>query len=109
MNFQVLVTTGARDDVRAILGWLSHRSLAGAEAWLRRWEDILREIAMRAESFGEAAESVGHREPVRQAIFKTRRGRPYRALFVVRAEALYILHVRGTGQDTLPRSELRTP
>jgi hypothetical protein len=56
-----------------------------------------------------APESNDHPEPIYQVIFKTRRGRPYRALFVVRDRTVFILHVRGPGQDFVAPNEIANP
>ncbi len=56
-----------------------------------------------------APEDEDHEDRIRQAIFKTRKGLPYRALFVQRPEAVYIIHVRGSGQDQLDIDELSLP
>ena len=47
-----------------------------------------------------------HRDEIRQRIFKTRRGLPYRILFVVRGDVIYLLHVRGPGQDLMAPEEM---
>jgi len=101
VSIRVRLTDAAKDDVRAILTWIEQRSPAGAEAWYGAWMDALRTLGERAEALAEAPESDDHAEPVRQLLFKTKRGRRYRALFVVRGDAAFVLHVRGPGQDTL--------
>jgi hypothetical protein len=40
-------------------------------------------------------------------IFKTRRGRAYRALFLIRGDVVFVLHVRGPGQRPLEPGELK--
>lgn len=56
---------------------------------------------------GLAPESENHRDEIRQRIFKTRRGLPYRILFVVRGDVIYLLHVRGPGQDIMAPDEMQ--
>lgn len=109
MSFRVSVTTGAQSDVRLILHWLSERSRAGAEAWYRRWLETLHYLRQRAGSSPEAPESEDHAEVIRQVLFKTRRGRFYRALFILRDCDVFVLHVRGPGQDTLRPEDIRSP
>src|SRR5258708_22566103 len=109
MSFNVSVTVGAADDIRGILRWITERSQIGAATWFRTWQSVLQSICDRADHFGVAPESHDHPEPIRQALFKTRRGRPYRALFVIRDVKVFVLHVRGPGQDVLRSSEIRTP
>jgi hypothetical protein len=69
----------------------------------------LREIEERADRFGIAPESDDNSEVIRQAIFKTRSGSPYRAPFLVRNQDVYILHVRAPGRDNVGAEDLRLP
>jgi plasmid stabilization system protein ParE len=101
MKFHVHLTDNAKGDIRAILRWLESRSPAGAEAWYRKWLDALETLRERADSLGLAPESDDHPTPIRQILFKTRRGRFYRALFAVRELEVFVLHVRGPGQDLI--------
>lgn len=76
-------------------------------AWLDAWDEALQLVKQRADSFGLAPE-VDHRgDPVRQILFKTKRGRMYRALFVIRGSNVRILHVRGPGQNLIGLDELQ--
>jgi plasmid stabilization system protein ParE len=106
VNFDVQLTEAAKEDLRASLRWLQDHSESGAEAWYRRWREILEILATRGGSLGLAPESEGHSEPIRQIIFRTRRGRPYRALFAVRQSKVFVLHIRGPGQDLLSPDQL---
>jgi plasmid stabilization system protein ParE len=103
MSFHVRTTDTALDDVRGILRWIAERSPSGAEAWYRRWREVLTDLQKRADVYGLAPENEDHPELIRHILFKTRRGRTYRALFVVRD---LILHVRGPGQRLLRPDEL---
>lgn|SRR5579863_1045561 len=109
MKFNVAVTAGADEDIRGILRWIADRSQTGAANWFRAWQSVLQSLRDRADHFGVAPESQFHPEPIRQALFKTRRGRPYRALFIIRDANALVLHVRGPGQDVLRPTEIRTP
>jgi hypothetical protein len=46
---------------------------------------------------------------VREVLFKTRRGLMYRVLFTIREPTIFILHVRGPGQDLIDAAEMREP
>lgn len=109
MRFRVILTAAANSDIRDILAWLAMRSASGALAWYRRWLTVLCELADAAEGFGVAPENERHPEPIRQVLFKTRRGRTYRALFVVRGSDVFVLHVRGPGQRPLEPGEIISP
>ena len=108
MTFRVNLTDAARDDVRAILRWIENRSEAGALTWYRRWLQVLNTLESRADSLGLAPESEEHSEPIHQVIFKTKHGRPYRALYILRERNVFVLHVRGPGQDFFRSENVRT-
>ena len=67
--------------------------------------NLVARLQQHADSFGAAPEQ--HSEfDVRQALFKTRRGRVYRALFLLEGSDVYLLRVRGPGQASLQPDEL---
>jgi len=104
--FQVHELRRAQADIRSIAQWLAERSPQGAQAWLQTYDDLLERIATQAPSFGSAPENDDCEFDVRQALFKTRRGRVYRALFFIEAQDVYILRVRGPGQAPVDPGEL---
>lgn len=106
MSYRVRVTKAAEADIENISRWLAERSQVATDTWLERCRDALNSLANRAEICGLAPESKGHQEPIRQLIFKTKRGHRYRALFAIREGNVVVLHVRGPGQPLLKRDEL---
>lgn len=86
MNFRVQVTKTAKRDLREILHWLHGRSPSGAETWYRRWREVLVRLAEEGDTLGLAPEDEDHESTIRQVILRTRRGLPYRALFIVKGE-----------------------
>ncbi len=109
MNYTVLLLPQAERDVVEILAWLHERSPRGAAAWSGRWMEIIGLLEESAGSCMLAPEDESHEAAIQQIIFKTRRGRPYRALLTIRNLNVYVLHVRGPGQDLVDPSELRLP
>ena len=109
MTHLVHVTRPAEDDVRATLRYLAARSRPGAHAWRRAFEAMLKRLEHRPEGYALAPEDDLFDEPVRQTLFKTRAGRPHRAVFVVRATTVYVLRVRGPGQNLLDADEVDLP
>lgn len=107
MSVTVRELPKARDDKRSIFRWLHERSLAGAAAWLDAYDSLLERLKRDAGSFGEAPENQDCDFDVRQALFKTRRGRVYRALFFIEGQEVYILRVRGPGQAPVTPEEIR--
>ncbi len=109
MTYNIILQPIAQSDVDRIIGYLAERSPQGAIAWIKAWDDLLATLRVRPETFGLAPESSYHDDEIRQALFKTRRGRTYRALFVVVFDTVHVIHVRGSGQDLVPPDELQLP
>ncbi|MBC8290875.1 MAG: hypothetical protein H8E37_11215 [Planctomycetes bacterium] len=106
MKFKVRELPKAKADKRAIFESLFERSPRGAGAWLDAYDDILHRLQTSAQSFGEALENKDCELDVRQAFFKTRRGRVYRVLFFIEKAAVYVLRVRGPGQAPVEPGDL---
>jgi plasmid stabilization system protein ParE len=106
MTFKIYELRRAQADIRSIVSWLAERSPRGAHAWLRAYDELIGRVEKQANSFGPAFENEDCEFDVRQALFKTRRGRVYRALFFIEADEVYILRVRGPGQAPVDPTEL---
>jgi plasmid stabilization system protein ParE len=91
----------ARADVDNIFNWLVNRSVQGAISWYLAFYRAVDRIGSAPESHAKAAESHQLGRPLKQALFKTRRGRTYRIVFEVHADGVIILRVRGPGQAPL--------
>jgi hypothetical protein len=98
MSFSVLELPKAKRDKRSIFKWLHAHSPTGAASWLDAYDGTLERLSRDATMFAEASESREFEERIQQALFKTRRGRVYRALFYVEGANAYVLRVRGPGQ-----------
>jgi plasmid stabilization system protein ParE len=107
MTYELLLTPQAEADVDNIIRYLAIRSPQGAVAWCERWEQVMTELVRDPLSFAKAPESSKCKTDVRQLLFKTRRGRTYRAIFTAVGRGVYILHVRGPGQKLLRRRDMR--
>jgi len=84
-------------EIDSIVAWLTNRSPTGAQSWYRALTEALDWLESNAPSCGKAPEDDAFVEEIRQHMFKTRRGRPYRLLFA--GNQVRVLHVRGPGQD----------
>jgi len=104
--FKVHELQRAQADVGSIARWLAERSPQGARAWLRAYDEMARRLEQHADSCGPAYENEDCDLDVRQALFQTRRGRVYRALFFIEGHDVYILRVRGPGQAPVLPGEL---
>lgn len=80
----------------------------GAVNWAREFNKALDSLKHNP-ARGLAPESVDHDEPIREKLFKTRQGLSYRILFVVRGQRVFVLHIRGPGQDLILPDEMRLP
>jgi plasmid stabilization system protein ParE len=107
MSFLVRELSKARQDKEHIFRWLYERSPAGAFAWLDAYDSLAERLKQDAATFGLAPESADCEFDVRQALFKTRRGRVYRALFLIEGTEVFILRVRGPGQATVIPQEIK--
>lgn len=81
MNYEVRELGKAQADIQAIAEWLFQRSPTGALEWLNAYDQMVTRLKQQAEVFGMALEASELTLEVRQALFKTPRGRVYRALF----------------------------
>jgi plasmid stabilization system protein ParE len=106
MSRMVRIVERARADVDAIFDWLAPRSVSGAISWYLAFRRVVERIGDSAESYGEAAESHRLGRALREALFKTRRGRTYRVIFQVTETEVILLRVRGPGQAPLRRRDL---
>ena len=109
MTYRVELTEQAEHDVDHILGWISNRSPQGAATWSRRFDKVLSKLRTSPDRGQLPPENNDHDAEIRHIVFKTRRGRPYRAVFVIRDDMVLVLHVRGPGQDIMRPDELRFP
>src|SRR6516225_6711079 len=109
MKFTVITLRAAERDFNAIPDYIAARSKPGAEAWARAFDKALARLEDSADSCPLAAENEYVDFEVREILFKTRRGLIYRILFTIREATVFILHVRGPGQDLVAAMEIRNP
>ncbi|HPM79435.1 MAG TPA: type II toxin-antitoxin system RelE/ParE family toxin [Candidatus Anammoximicrobium sp.] len=109
MTYRVAVSEPAERDADRIYVWLRRRSPEGAVRWWQAFLGALERLKEHASGLALAPEADHFDEPLRQVLFKTRRGRTYRALFVIRGRVVHVLRVRGAGQDRVSRGEVELP
>jgi len=78
MSRTLRILERARADVDDIFDWIVQRSVQGAVSWYLAFRRAIARIELAPESFAEAAEAHALQRPLREAPFKTRRGRTYR-------------------------------
>lgn len=106
MSRSLHIADRAHGDIGRIFAWLVRHSVRGAVAWYLAFRSAARRVVANPESYAVAAESHRLSQPVRQAFFKTRRGRPYRIVFEFTEDEVVILRVRGPGQAPLRSPDL---
>jgi hypothetical protein len=107
MSFVVRELPNARQDKVSIFRWLDERSPTGALAWLDSYDSLLDHLKEDTATFGLALEAADCEFEIRQALFKTRRGRVYRALFFIEGGEVFIARVRGPGQAPVMPPEIK--
>ena len=106
MKFRVVALRRADNDVRKIVRWIAARSPQGANSWLDAYDELLNELASEADRCAPAIENHEFELPIKQALFHTRQGGVYRAVFTIVGDEVRLLRIRGPGQPPLTNNEL---
>ena len=107
--YRLTISRRADHDADAIFDWVAQRSTVGASSWFSAFRDTLREIVESPHSYARAPEADLLDRDIRQPLFKTRRGQFYRALFIIRDDAVHVVAVRGYGQNLATPDDLELP
>ena len=91
----------AEADFERQFEYLLKRSPQGANAWADAVDEAIGELRHSADSYGLSPESVDHPFDVHQVTFKTKSGNQYRMLYEINETAVFILTIRGVGQDVV--------
>jgi plasmid stabilization system protein ParE len=103
---QVRFTRRAERDIRRIQTWLAARSRVGALRWLDALHAALDRLRDDAQSGPRAPEAEEVGVELRQRVFQTRRGHPYRLVYLLKEQTIHVLAVRGAGQGWVTAAEL---
>ncbi|MEQ8790791.1 MAG: hypothetical protein RIC55_31125 [Pirellulaceae bacterium] len=106
MSYRVETTARAERDRQACYDYIDSNSPQGAVHWLDAYDRAL-ESMEKSPFRGLAPESASHPVDIRQTFFATTSGLTY--LYVIKGHVLYVLHVRGPGQDTISSAEMELP
>lgn len=109
MTFKVQFSDEAERNVREIRDWIASHSPDGALRWLEALNAARQRLEKSAGNLALAPEADVFDEDLLQILFKTRRGNIYRALFVIRAETVHVVAVRGAGQDLVGPDDISLP
>lgn len=105
-SYKIAVLKPASHDVQEQFDYIRQRSPIGAEAWYEAYLAALERLKLDPLGPGAAPENYHVEDDVRQVLFTTRRGLPYRIIYTVVGNEVRILRVRGPGQDLLRPQEL---
>jgi plasmid stabilization system protein ParE len=106
MSYELVIVEPAEFDVDCIYQYIRQRSPQGAGTWYRAFDKCLGRIVDQPFSFSLAPENSKFAFEIRQAIFKTRYGDPYRCVFTVADNEVRVLRVRGRGQSPLEKKDI---
>jgi len=98
-KYHVILQPEAVENVSVIFTWLQSRSIQGAASWFSALEHAVGRLAQAADIFPIAQESHNFDVEVRETLFRTRRGRPYRMIFTIQGDQVHVVYIRGPGQD----------
>ncbi|HZZ78699.1 MAG TPA: hypothetical protein VFE62_09280 [Gemmataceae bacterium] len=106
--YEVLVLARAARDVDSIFAWLTKRSPVGAVRWADAFKQVKLRLAEDPLRFSLIPEKLRFFHDVRDILFKTRKGKLYRAVFAIVGHEVRILRVRRPGQRPIRSRDLRT-
>lgn len=106
MMFKVTTQPKAESDVLLVFEYLYSRSPSGADAWMKAYVNALGKLQQNADGYPVAEENDHFDIELKQSLFKTRRGIPYRLIFNIEGNQVRILRVRGPGQANVTPDEI---
>jgi plasmid stabilization system protein ParE len=106
MTYRVTILARARQDVREIFDWIAARSPDGAERWLDCFDEATEILRTRPFLAPLAPESESLKIEIRHVLFRTRRGRTCRVIFIMADDQVRILRVRRAAQPPIKRRDI---
>jgi plasmid stabilization system protein ParE len=106
MSYEVRILARAQQDFESYVAWITERSPQGAERWVASFEAALTQLERNPFVAPIASETEELQEEIRNIMFRTKAGRPYRALFLVEGNVVRILRIRGSGQPPVTREDI---
>jgi len=106
MTYRLVIVEPAEIDVDQIYAYLLARSPRGAASWYRAFLACTNRTVLQPLACSIAPENAEFDFELRQALFKTRFGAPYRCVFTIVGDEVRILRVRGRGQAPLKAADI---
>jgi plasmid stabilization system protein ParE len=107
--YHVNVAGRAARDVRSILMWLKGRSVQGAQRWAAAFESAKLRLSENPKACPVIPERIRVPYEVRDILFKTPKGKKYRAIFTIIGHEVRILRVRRPAQRPVRGRDLPKP
>ena len=92
--YRVIITPGAKSDLRAICRYIRRHAPQAAKVWLKGVHQSIKSLKQYPERAALAPESFAFHEPVRELIYGQGNRGTYRILFVIHHALIHVLHVR---------------
>ena len=108
MRYRFILTAQAEADIHRIYDRLSERSLEGARRWYESFWGAVERLKTNPLACGFAYEHKDFPEELRHLLFGTRKGRIYRALFMVQGDEAVILAIKAPGEKPVTPEELES-
>lgn len=109
-RFDVVLLAEADDDIaRNASWWAKNHSVRQAETWFYAVHEQLRELRYSPESYPLSRENDNFPFEIREMLVGLGSRRTFRAIFTVRGDVVYVLHVLRCSQDRLHPRTLELP
>jgi plasmid stabilization system protein ParE len=109
MNYSIETLTDAKNDFTRFFTYIAERSPQGAASWANAFDRTIQSLKTLPLACSLAPEDEDHDAEIRQLFFCTRHGLTYRALITVTGSTVYVLHIRGPGQDVMSAADVVLP
>jgi plasmid stabilization system protein ParE len=108
-DHRVVLTGRAERDADDIYAWIARRSPDGAAKWYAAFRKMLRSLENDPARHAPAPEGASLGLDVQQALFKTRYGHRYRALYTIIRDVVHVIAVRGAGEELATLDDIDFP
>jgi plasmid stabilization system protein ParE len=105
-TYRVVVQGRVQRDVDSIIAWLTKRSPVGADRWAAAFESAKSLLAEDPVRYPLIDEKVRVRYVLRDTLFKTPKGKNYRAIFTIVGDEVRILRIRRPAQRPIRGRDL---
>lgn len=104
MRYRVIITARAEGELHEATARIAEQAPETAEQWFQGFRRAIRSLADFPRRCGTAPENNAFTFELRQLLYGRRRS--YRALFIIRDDAVVVLSIRHTARDYLRPDDL---